>query len=301
MRYIILFFLGILVLPDVIAQNQDLHLIFPVNEDIEGWKLSGQPDFYQGEELYYLIDGGADIYMEYGFNRVIGGEFTNPAGIRLRLEIYEMTDNAAAFGIFSINHHSLKWNNEVGDESVLGDDFFAFRKKNYYTIISKLIGSGQMDLEMIRLGRIVASKIDSGAPLPGLIIAYPKDERMKSVTYLRGPIALSNIYYFSPKNIFNIKEGLSAAYDGYQVIVLNYENKGDAERTLITAMGEISEADRFSGFEKKGHDFICNDQKGNRLEGRLSGNMILICLIKDPMKSSDEILNKVIEGLNKKE
>lgn len=57
---------------------------------------------FQGKGLYGYIDGGAEVYYEYGFVRLTVTNI-DCAEEKLSIELYEMKNPLAAFGIFSIN------------------------------------------------------------------------------------------------------------------------------------------------------------------------------------------------------
>lgn len=57
---------------------------------------------FQGKGLYGYIDGGAEVYREYGFVRLTVTDI-DCAEEKLSVELYEMKNPLAAFGIFSIN------------------------------------------------------------------------------------------------------------------------------------------------------------------------------------------------------
>lgn len=59
-------------------------------------------DYFNGKALWGYIDGGADVYLEYGFSRLRLQE-VNYKGHHFKLEIYRMNDPKASFGIFSIS------------------------------------------------------------------------------------------------------------------------------------------------------------------------------------------------------
>ena len=52
-----------------VGSAQDLYL--PADNAAAGWAKDGAPQEFEGEDLYTYIDGGAEIYQEYGFRRVI--------------------------------------------------------------------------------------------------------------------------------------------------------------------------------------------------------------------------------------
>lgn len=70
-------------------------------KDIKGSKKYSLRNF-NGESLYGYIDGGADLYLEYGFSDVTVTEFLK-AKSKYKVEIYRMKDADAAFGIFSVS------------------------------------------------------------------------------------------------------------------------------------------------------------------------------------------------------
>jgi hypothetical protein len=59
-KVLLIFFLTAAFIP---AQN--ISSILP--DSIEGWSFPDSSELYVGEDLYRLIDGGADIFLEYGF------------------------------------------------------------------------------------------------------------------------------------------------------------------------------------------------------------------------------------------
>ena len=58
-------------------------------------------DFYEGSALYGYIDGGADLYLEYGFKK-LGRQEIRAGGERMVVEIYLMRSPLDAFGVFSV-------------------------------------------------------------------------------------------------------------------------------------------------------------------------------------------------------
>ncbi len=95
----ILIFLGFILSLLLGAQQKD----FPqLNQDDVGGRKITRAEFYVGEELWGLINGGADLYLEYGLDRTLLQEVVYEEK-SFRIEIYGMTDIDAAFGVFSIN------------------------------------------------------------------------------------------------------------------------------------------------------------------------------------------------------
>ncbi|MBD3223101.1 MAG: hypothetical protein GF313_00110, partial [Caldithrix sp.] len=53
------------------------------------WQKSGTPLTFDRENLYGRINGGAEIFLEYGFEQLLVQKYMN-AQKRLELEIYRM-------------------------------------------------------------------------------------------------------------------------------------------------------------------------------------------------------------------
>ena len=65
-----------------------LSTLLPEGPELRCWTKDGDHQSFEGEDLFIYIDGGAEIYFEYGFRRVIVQDYRNDAGSRLSLEIF---------------------------------------------------------------------------------------------------------------------------------------------------------------------------------------------------------------------
>ncbi len=65
-----------------------------------GWALAGQPRLYTGRELYGHINGGAELFHEFGFIDLLVASYADSAGRALDLEVYRLADARAAYAIY---------------------------------------------------------------------------------------------------------------------------------------------------------------------------------------------------------
>ncbi len=96
--FVLVFFLFFSSCGEQVPQAISLHALISDNE-IEDWKKQGASDLYRGEDLFHYINGGAEIYHEYGFEQVLVQDYANLNGKSISLEIFEMTTPESAFGI----------------------------------------------------------------------------------------------------------------------------------------------------------------------------------------------------------
>ena len=84
-----------------LVQQHNLVDYLPKTGEVDNWKPADVPQTYEGDDLFTFINGGADIYHEYGFKKVIYNEYKDDNDHSINVEIYEMTNAASAFGIYS--------------------------------------------------------------------------------------------------------------------------------------------------------------------------------------------------------
>jgi hypothetical protein len=73
--------------------------LLPADGTVAGCARSGAPEVYPGAELYGLIDGGAELFLELGFAHATVQRYAC-AGQEVSLEVYRMDDAAAALGVY---------------------------------------------------------------------------------------------------------------------------------------------------------------------------------------------------------
>jgi len=99
-------FFCFLALP-LFAQSEN-HFPAIVESDIPGGRIT-RASYYNGDALWGLIDGGADLYLEYGFDKLLLQEI-EWRGIKFRIEFYRMNDEKSAFGIYSVSQYKCDKN-----------------------------------------------------------------------------------------------------------------------------------------------------------------------------------------------
>ncbi len=92
-----------------------IELLLPSNTEISPWSKNGSANIYKENRLFEYINGGAEIFFEYGFSQLITQEYIYDDE-SLMVDIYEMNDAAAAFGIYSINRDYKLPAINIGDD-----------------------------------------------------------------------------------------------------------------------------------------------------------------------------------------
>lgn len=94
-------FLSLILLSSLSAPAQNDLLLFLSDDVLKGGKTVRTAK-YDGNSLWGYINGGADIYLEYGFRQAFVQEIRYNSKL-YKIEIYQMTDLESAYGIFSVS------------------------------------------------------------------------------------------------------------------------------------------------------------------------------------------------------
>jgi hypothetical protein len=271
-KYIVL----ILILSVLKANGQDIKTLLPSVQDLPGWTYSQEPEVFTGDELFELIDGGADIYLEYGFKQVVSAQLTDPSQNNIQAEIYEMNDDAAAYGIFSITQQMVAWTRTYGTLSSVADDYISFWKGDYYVNIS---WSSRQHLDqplLASLAGIIAGKIADEGKVPAIVNDFAGTDTNSRLVYLKGNLGLSNFYYFDYKDDFFLQEAVAWTSGAYHTIVIKYPDPSAAIENITGVKTAFSANKRFTDIVSTFQGFSCNDNKGNLILLRQIENYIAI-------------------------
>ena len=282
------------------AQNlagQEIEKLVPTLADLNGWKMTSEPEVFIGDNLFDLIDGGADLYLEYGFDRVISAHYADPSLNNIQVEIYEMIDASSAYGIFSITQQTLEWSNQYGNLSTVNQDYISFWKSKYYVILS---WSSRQHLDeplLAKLANMIGQKIPDEGNYPNLMQSFQEADPGKKVIYLKGNLALSNFYYFDYKDIFKIQEALAYALGDCNRIIIKYPDQSKAIEILANARQSMSNNKRFTDVATAFQGFSCLDNKGNHILIRQIKNYAVILVALDNSVSLESLIDEITQKI----
>lgn len=264
-----------------------------------GWRLAESPQLFVGDELFRMIDGGAVLYHEYGFDRAASAHYQDSAGRMVDAEIYAMSDAGAAYGIFGITAAAGDSTLALGDEGEMGEYFLVFRKGRYVVTVSGQ-NSERPTLDGVRfIGQAIQARIDSSAPPPPIVQKFnPLVGKGSRPIYLRGAVAVGNFYIFAPQNVFNVREGVTGERDSTRFFVFRYAS-ADKSAQILRAAGEaLHKNEKYSRFETSSTGFQAIDRDGNLLRASVADKSIVI-IIGRRADLSKEMEQEILEVLKR--
>jgi hypothetical protein len=247
------------------AVGQGLATLLPRDKQAGTWRAADKPDEYGPEDLYLYIDGGAEIYLEYGFARVISQDYAGPGGRTISLEIFKMSDPAAAFGMYSFKTSREGRSLGIGWQARLEGYYLNFRKSEYVVTLTGPDDSQETVDGLLSLARAVDENIPGRAPAeePDVVRRFPGEGRVEgSLKYFRGPLGLFNTYPFAASDVLRFKDAAWASYSaGYDVGVLAYPDAKACQERAQAALTAFRSDSRFTGIVVSGGDFFMKDGK----------------------------------------
>ncbi len=209
--------------------------LLPSPDDVPGITTMGRAQLYGGNKLFDYMNGGAELFFEYGFVRACVQRYQTPPG-EVTAEIYQMDLPANAYGIYSFDTQGE--HPPIGQDATYERGLLTFWKGGYFVRVF----SENEDLKetLLILGRDIAQKIPQEGERPDILASLPsKGVAEDSLLYFRGQIALNNAYFLSHQDVLALRggaEGVTFQYkpqaQPFRVIMVRYPSNTLAEEAL---------------------------------------------------------------------
>jgi hypothetical protein len=245
----------------------------------DDWKIDNLQS-YEGDDLFFLINGGADLYFEYGFLDVAAADFKHPSLGKFYAEVYRMENDSAAFGVFSLGKGHALIKIEPSPWINYGNKFMHVWKSNYYITISGADFKAEgLTMEYVNLMIAFTDKINSHGNTPLLFDEFYATKRTDDFAYVLGYLALNNVYSFGFQDIFDVNEAVMIDYTDYKVLIFQYNTEDVANKTYGKVTESIKTSNRFMNFSSEDDNLFSvtdrNDKvlilsvNGSRIEVRI--------------------------------
>jgi hypothetical protein len=213
----------------------ELQRLLPSPDDVPGITRMGRPQLYGGQKLFDYMNGGAELFFEYGFERACVQRYQTPPG-EVTAEIYQMDLPANAYGIYTFDTQGE--HPPIGQDATYERGLLTFWKDRYFVRVF----SENEDLKetLLVLGRDIAQKITQEGERPDILASLPsRGVEGDSLLYFRGQIALNNAYFLSNQDVLALHggaEGITFPYkpetQPLRVIMVRYPTGSVAEEAF---------------------------------------------------------------------
>jgi len=220
------------------GQSRSIQKLLPANSELSPWHMDGPPAIFKGKSLFEYINGGAEIYFEYGFKQTVSQAYINDDE-SLMADIYEMKNPQAAFGIYSIQRDYGNSGLGIGDDGTEFEDRVAFWKDRYLVSIMKNNPEKTENAALRQFAQRIASRITKSAAPPKVLAYLPQKGMIpRSRGYIKGLLGLNSQLYLAQDNILELGRG------GVESVFAKYHHQKNRARLLVIRYQSASKSNK---------------------------------------------------------
>ena len=261
----------------------------PQDNFVEGWLKSAKERSFSKEALFNYIDGGAEIFLEYGFKNLIVQDYKKGTA-ELTLNIYQMENADAALGIYLKKCGRETPRTEIKARNSFDRFQLSLVKNNFFIQIDNFRGKEEFSPAMISLAASILAQIPKGKPSTLLSILPQKNLLAGSQMIIRGPYALQPLYTFGKGDVLLLKGRVFAVAGDYADeqgtvftrLIIQYPDSERAEEAYQNLLANLDSYIKI--IERKKNKFSFVDYKKKFGIAEINGNImeIRINLISKP-------------------
>jgi len=280
MRYGVWTAVVVMVLAGGVAQAQPKGdgALLPADGAVGGFKKSAPMKVFTSADLYGYIDGGAEAFLEIGFEQLTVQRYRDGAN-EIAIEIYRMTDATAARGIYLARCGKETPDPSIRERHTAGRHQVLLQRDRYYLLVNNTAGGAINAANLPKAAQSVASRMPADGPVTALALLPKAGLVAGSARLFRGPVGLQAIYTLGDGDILQLDGKLTAAagdYTDHTLIVAEYPTPTAAAAALANVKAKLdsylkptsSTAARLV-FEDYDKQFGVITVAGTRLEARV--------------------------------
>ncbi len=275
--------LFLLVLAPVHAVAPDDIALLPPDAFLGTWKKADPPKRFTEADLHGYIDGGAELFLEYGFEQLTVQKYRNGSD-DFAVEMYRMTDPPAALGIYLMKAGKPAPVAGFVQPHSTGNRYqVMFCRNRYFVIVNNLSGKEPLAPAQTKFAAYIASKLPADAAITELDLLPRAGLVPGSARLVRGAYGLQSVYTLGDGDILLLERKRTAASGDYKsataaysLIVANYADAAQAKRAFDHLQKNLDrylkivdqKPDRFV-FEDYSKKYGIVTVTGRRLEARV--------------------------------
>jgi hypothetical protein len=213
--------------------------MLPGAEAPAGWTVADEPEVFDRENIYSLVNGQADAFFAYGFERAAVQSYENADGATLRITIWQLATPADAFGLFTINARGIATDVGNGGDIEPGQRLVFWQAQHYVDLFAypPLTDTGALEA----FARATAEKLPAGGERPALVDRLPTEGLgVRSTIYFHEEISIQDRLWLGGENILGLGPetgGLLAQYNiggvAAQLLLVQYPSAEAASAGLV--------------------------------------------------------------------
>lgn len=225
--------------PAVVGTSAAGGPLLPADGEVPGWKKAGPQRIFTAADLYGFIDGGAELFLEFGFTDLTVQSYRKDAG-EISVEIYRMTDTAAAAGIYWLKCGRETPSPRLQARHTANRYQVQLMQQRYYLVITNQSNQPELEPRLLDFAARVAERLPAPEYPGGLLDRLPAAGRVAgSIRLLRGTYSLQAVYPLGEGDLLNLQgknTAVAARYrdgdGGFLLILASYGSPAEAREAF---------------------------------------------------------------------
>lgn len=215
------------------------------------WGIALEPSVFGEEDIYSLVNGQADAFFAYGFQKVQSIGLDYASRVSGYMWVWQLATSADAYGLFTSQRAGTPV--EVGSDGDMdGGARVSFWQDRYYVQI--VMREPVPEDALLELAGLVSDALPVGGTRPALLDHLPEDGLVKrSEIFFREEISIQDYIWLGGTNVLGLDQktnGVLAHYEragaSMRLLLIEYPDQ-DAAETAAETLGQLDEGPRFSG------------------------------------------------------
>jgi len=148
--------------------------LFPPSAWLQEWKWEGSPSFFQPDNLFDYINGSAELYLAYGFQRLATVNMVHAEDKSIIIDIYDMGTPLNAFGIYSSYRSADSIIQTIGAEAITSPAYIRFYHNWYVVDLNGSDTSSVTENAMDKMAREISKRIGGPGKPPAILALLPR-------------------------------------------------------------------------------------------------------------------------------
>jgi len=231
MPFIALFFSLAMTQPDTLSRSAMQSLLPPT---ISQWTVSEVARFYTGSGIFDYMDGAGEVYLAYGFRRLLVQRYARPNQEEILVEIFDMGLSRNAYGAYSHMQGRAPMR-AIGQEAEYKSGLLTFWKGRFFVCVMIDHENDEASNAVLALGRHIADAIREEGAKPAILGLLPKGRYLpETLRYFYRHEILNIHYYLASANLLSLNEKTDAALvritsDKSYLLLVQYPDVAEAD------------------------------------------------------------------------
>lgn len=192
--------------------------LFP---EITGWNVTIESRVYDANNLWDLIDGAADLFLEYSFIDLHYARYINADGIEVKAELYKHGSALDAFGIYSQERDPGYHFVQAGTQGYLEEGVLNYFDGAFYVKLSTLQkGPASQDALMV-IAKKISDNLKQKNGFPKELNLLPAESKQRNSEKY---VSQNFLGYSFFKSVMLAKYDSVAPFTVFVIIADNSEN-----------------------------------------------------------------------------